>query len=165
MKILVISDSHGDTAAVEHILSRCDGHVDMCVFLGDGVGDAECALTKFPALPRIIVRGNCDMGSLFGESTYPAEALFEADGITFLAVHGHTLGVKGGLSTAVSYAAERGAQILLYGHTHQRGERCIESASGTVTAINPGSAGRGCERTFALVETVRGSVVCGFGEV
>ena len=165
MKILVISDSHGDTNAVESILRRCEGHIDMCVFLGDGVGDAEYALAKFPALPRIIVRGNCDAGSFLAQSEYPDEALFEADGVTFLAVHGHRLAVKGGLGTAVSYAAERGADVLLYGHTHQRGERRIESARGTVTAINPGSAGRGCERTFALVETAGGAVVCGFAEV
>lgn len=165
MKILVISDSHGDTNAIEGILSRCEGHVDMCVFLGDGVGDAEYALAKFPALPRILVRGNCDEGRLFGQDKYPAEVLFDADGITFLATHGHKLGVKSGLGTAASYAAGRGAQVLLYGHTHQKGETRIESATGAVTAINPGSAGRGTERTFALVETVNGTVVCGFAEV
>lgn len=165
MKILVISDSHGDTKVVEAILARCEGHIDMCVFLGDGVGDAEYALAKFPALPRIIVRGNCDAGCLLAQSEYHTEAFFEADGVTFLAVHGHTLGVKGGLGTAASYASERGADVLLYGHTHQKGESRIESARGTVTAINPGSAGRGFERTFALVETVGCTVICGFAEV
>lgn len=164
MKILVISDSHGDSSCLERILSRCEGHIDMCVFLGDGVGDAEYALAKFPALARIIVRGNCDSFSLFGESAHPTEALFEADGVTFLAVHGHLLGVKGGLQRAAAYAAGRGASVLLYGHTHQKGERRIETEGCTVTAINPGSAGRGTERTFALVETVGGTVVCGFAE-
>lgn len=164
MKILVMSDSHGDSNAMMKVLSRCEGHVDMCVFLGDGVDDAEYALSRFPALPRIIVRGNCDEMRLSGGGEYPAEALFEADGITFLAVHGHRLGVKGGLGAAASYAAGRGAAVLLYGHTHRKGEARIESEHGTVTAINPGSVGRG-ERTFATVETVNGAVVCGFAEV
>lgn len=165
MKLLVISDSHGDSACLERILSRCEGHIDMCVFLGDGVRDAEYALAKFPALPRIIVCGNCDEGSLLARGKYPAEALFEADGVTFIAMHGHKLGVKGSLGEAAVYSAERGANVLLYGHTHRKSERRIETEYGTVTAINPGSAGRGSERTFALVETVGRNVVCGFAEV
>lgn len=164
MKILVMSDSHGDFRAMERVLARCDGHTDMCVFLGDGVSDAECVLSRFPHLPRVIVRGNCDGLAMSDRSGYPEEVLFEADGVRFLAVHGHRLGVKGGLGPAAAYAAGRGAGVLLYGHTHRHGETRLECAQGTVTAINPGSVGRG-ERTFATVETANGAVICGFAPV
>ena len=135
----------------------------MCVFLGDGAGDASYALSLFPRLPRVIVHGNCDEFRIGATSEFPAEMLFEADGVTFLAVHGHRLGVKGGLARAAKYAAEKGADVLLYGHTHQRDDSVIETSRGEVRAINPGALGRG--GSFALVETVGGRVVCGFADV
>ena len=156
-----MADSHGDRQAIERVLTRCDGHIDMFVFLGDGLRDAQGALELFPALPRVVVRGNCDMLASAG---FPEEMKFEADGVTFLAMHGHRFGVKGGLGEAAAHAAQNGANVLLYGHTHIKDDRLIETADGAVRAINPGSAGRG-ERTFALVETVGGALVCGFGEV
>ena len=164
MKILVISDSHGDVYAVNEALKRCAHHIDMCVFLGDGTRDADYVFSLYPKLPRVIVHGNCDM--FFDDSSqFPAEAQFEADGVKFLAVHGHLHSVKSGLGKAAEYAAKNGADVLLYGHTHEQDDRSIETGRGAVRVINPGSIGRGKVRSFALVETVGGKVVCGFAEV
>lgn len=163
MKILVTSDAHGDVAAMTKVLERCDGHVDMCVFLGDGADAADYALSLFPRLARVIVRGNCDEFRL-DSSAYPDEALFEADGVTFLCMHGHRLGVKGGTARAAAYAAKKGAGVLLYGHTHRRDDKVVETPDGEVRVINPGALGRG-GGSFALVETVKGKVVCGFADV
>lgn len=165
MRILVLSDSHGDSRAILRVLERCDGRADMCVFLGDGIGDAEYALSRFPALPRVIVRGNCD--EFFPSATeYPREMKFDADGTVFLAMHGHRPhDVKGGVGAAALYAAKNGASVLLFGHTHRKEDRTVETANGAVRVINPGSVGRGSERSFAMLETVGGQVVCGFGEV
>ena len=165
MKILVMSDAHGDAAAMTKVLDRCDGHVDMCVFLGDGVDAAEYSLSLFPLLARVIVCGNCDSARLTPSSAFPDEALFEADGVNFLCMHGHRHGVKGGISRAAEYAAKKGAQVLLYGHTHRKCDETVDTPLGAVRAINPGSIGRGGERTFALVETVGGKIVCGFGDL
>lgn len=164
MKILVTSDVHGDVAAMKKVLDRCDGHVDMCVFLGDGAGDADYALSLFPSLPRVIVQGNCDEFRIGQSSEFPDEALFEADGVTFLCAHGHRLGVKSGTERAAAYAAKKGAGVLLYGHTHRRDDSVAVTPDGEVRAINPGALGRG-GGSFALVETVKGSLVCGFGDV
>ena len=161
MKILVASDSHGDRLSLLTVLERCEHRMDMFVFLGDGVRDAEYALSLYPRVPRVIVRGNCDMFADADE--YPEEALFEADGVSFLAVHGHRLGVKGGLGSAAKYAHGKGADVLLYGHTHRSDDTAIGTGNGDLRAINPGSIGRG--GTFALVETVGGKIVCGFAEV
>ena len=165
MKILVMSDSHGDVAAMTSVLTRCDGHVDMCVFLGDGVDSAEYALSLFPRLPRVIVCGNCDFVHLAPSSAFPDEMLFDADGVKFLCMHGHRHGVKGGVARAAEYAAKKGANVLLYGHTHRKSDELFDTPDGAVRAINPGSIGRGGDRTFALVETVGEKVVCGFGEL
>ena len=165
MKILVMSDSHGDAAAMTKVLKRCEDRVDMCVFLGDGVDAAQYALSLFPRLPRVVVSGNCDSARLAPSSAFPDEALFEADGVTFLCMHGHRHGVKGGVGKAADYAAKKGASVLLYGHTHRKDDAVVETEAGEVRAINPGSVGRGGDRSFALVETVRGKIVCGFGVV
>lgn len=165
MKILVISDSHRNVAAITTVLKRCEGRIDMCVFLGDGVDDAEYALSLFPRLPRVIVRGNCDEFRFEPSSDHPVETIFEADGTTFLCVHGHRHGVKNGTQSAAEYAAEKGASVLLYGHTHEKDDSVVTTDRGEVRTINPGSIGRGPERSFALVETVGKNVVCGFGEV
>ena len=164
MKILVMSDAHGDVAAVTSVLKRCDGHVDMCVFLGDGAEAASYALSLFPRLARVIVQGNCDAFRLGASSEFPEEQLFEADGVTFLCMHGHRHGVKSGVGRAAEYAASKGANVLLYGHTHERDDRIVETSSGDVRAINPGAIGRG-DGSFALVETVGGKIVCGFADV
>ena len=162
MKILVISDSHGDIWALDKVLARCDGHIDMAVFLGDGLRETIMALDTYPNLPRVLVPGNCDLWVI--PSQFPDEAAFEADSVKFFAMHGHTRGVKGGIGEAAAYAAQRGANVLLYGHTHRKDDRLVDTAYGEIRAINPGSLGRG-DQTFALVETVGGKVVCGFGEV
>ena len=39
------------------------------------------------------------------------------------------------------------------------------SLKGSVRIINPGSCGTGFHKSFALIETVGGQLVCGFGEI
>ena len=74
------------------------------------------------------------------------------------------MNVKGSLVAAASYAASKGADVLLYGHTHIKDDRTVETASGSVRMINPGSAGRGSELSYALLTLMNGVLLCGFGE-
>lgn len=74
------------------------------------------------------------------------------------------MNVKGSLVAAASYAASKGADVLLYGHTHIKDDRTVETASGSVRMINPGSAGRGSEPSYALLTLMNGVLLCGFGE-
>lgn len=165
MKILVISDSHGRSDRFREVI-KMHADADEILFLGDGVRDAFCACER-----AICVRGNCDALSLFGADA-PSERLLCFGEFKILMLHGHERYVKSGLDRALSYAYERGADILLFGHTHTPFERYYPSGSevgeGTTArplyAFNPGSLGdlRG---SFGLIEIRNGSVLFSHGTV
>ena len=64
--------------------------------------------------PLIAVAGNCDM---FSSQQRMARAAYGAHRI--LAVHGHLQDVKYGYDRLSYYAEEVGANIALFGHTHE----------------------------------------------
>ena len=73
----------------------------------------EALRRLYPRIPLEQVPGNCDLGR-FEERE---RVVFFGD-CRALLCHGHTLGVKSSLLRASYEARERGAQALLYGHTH-----------------------------------------------
>lgn len=58
MRILVISDSHGQLGNLNEILKEA-GKVDRVIHLGDAVGQDE-EIREMCGCPVTIVRGNCD---------------------------------------------------------------------------------------------------------
>lgn len=150
MKILVISDTHGNTtrAFAAHTHSE---PVDAIIHLGDGCADADL-LREVLDTPVITVAGNCDPGS-----NVPRERLWECEGKRILLTHGDAYQVKSGLSRLWQRAREIGADAVLFGHTH-RG--VVENCSG-VQLINPGTlSNHGHHRSYAvLVITPEGITV------
>ena len=132
-KLLILSDSHSNRLALEHILKAEADHIDALIFLGDGLRDLELALTLYPRLRAYSVAGNCDYGAL-----EPLDGLAAFDGVVIFYTHGHMYGVKYDLDTLDDAAAARGAEVALFGHTH------IPHAEqrGKVFLFNPGSCGR-----------------------
>ena len=47
-KLLILSDSHSNRLALEHILKTEADHIDALIFLGDGLRDLEQTLTLYP---------------------------------------------------------------------------------------------------------------------
>lgn len=140
MKLIVLSDSHGDTTTVEEIISQQADAVFHC-------GDSELP-ADHPMLANLhIVRGNCDR-----DTRMPAIVTVQAGNDKILVVHGHEHGVKNSL-LALSYAAaEQQATIVLFGHSHLYGAEMING----VLFVNPGSTTqpRGFrEATYAVIET------------
>ena len=91
MKILVLSDSHGQFSAMEDAVLR--ERPDYIFHLGDHQRDARKLGKRFPDYPVISVPGNCDL-------PLPTETLTvrqELGGVSMLLTHGHAYGVKGGL--------------------------------------------------------------------
>ena len=164
MKILVFSDSHGNPAVMsEAIRKQMEHGLDMVFFLGDGIADFETVSKRFPGPRYAAVLGNCDAYTFLEGGVY--EKLIEADGRRFLLAHGHRLGVKTGLQSAVDHAIRKGADVLLFGHTHEACDLTVDgSEGGSARVINPGSCGSWYRPTFALLETVGEQLVCGFGE-
>ena len=143
-KLLILSDSHSNRLALEHILKAEADHIDALIFLGDGLRDLEQTLTLYPRLRAYAVAGNCDFG-----------ALEPLDGLA--AFDGHMYGVKYDLDTLSDAAAARGANVALFGHTHVP----VAEQRGDVFLFNPGSCGR-CytgPNTYGILTLADGKVV------
>ena len=52
-KLLILSDSHSNRLALEHILKAEADHIDALIFLGDGLRDLEQTLTLYPSAPGL----------------------------------------------------------------------------------------------------------------
>ena len=130
MKVLILSDSHSKRCYLEEILKR-EQSAEIIIHLGDGADDmlAESAYTAGKALYQCA--GNCD-SSLFD---FPKTQLINICGRKIFACHGHQYSVKVGLDKIYFAALEKGAELCLYGHTHQPHE---DSKDG-ICFFNPGA--------------------------
>lgn len=128
MRILVISDSHGDSYSVRQAVLE-QPTAEMMFFLGDG----EYDLDIIRASSRLYihkVKGNCDFGSIL-----PAHIVDEVEGVRIYATHGYVERVKYGTGLLRQYAADNKATIALYGHTHNPDT----TYSDGIWLVNPGS--------------------------
>ena len=146
MTVTVFSDSHGRVAKIEQMMARvtaCSQKPDAVLFLGDGLSDLEKA-----NCPAVAVRGNCDM--FFAEDV-PEERVLTLGGYRILMCHGHTLGVKHGLLQALLAAVRADADVLLFGHTHEKYAETFAAGKSymglkftkTLHVMNPGSLADG----------------------
>lgn len=137
MRVGVFSDSHGDHEALDELLERM-GALDAVCFLGDVARDAEHLRERLAAMPNqpvlYAVRGNNDY---YSTCTLPWDLLIELGGVRIYMTHGHRLV---SLMNLAYKAQECGAQVALFGHTHQA---LCETVQG-VLLLNPGSAGNFC---------------------
>ena len=151
MKLAVFSDTHGRCEAMLAMARRMKG-VDLFVHLGDHVEDAARLADAVWLVRTVCVAGNGDLGS--GEKT---ELVLETGGFLTVAVHGHRQSVKFSSFGLLALAKQRGARLVLFGHTHSAE---IFTQDG-VTFVCPGTAGGiGHSPTAAMVETVNGEPFC-----
>ena len=150
MKILIVSDSHGDTAALRQAIAR--ENPGRVFHLGDVNRDAQRMADSFPALPLDAVLGNCDAYS-GGEG--PEELLASAGGVKFFLTHGHRFHVKMGTALLFREGLNAGADVICFGHTH----RAVCKQKNGVWLVNPGTIGGvGAAATYAVAEAENGSV-------
>ncbi|MBQ9783801.1 MAG: YfcE family phosphodiesterase [Clostridia bacterium] len=173
MTALVLSDIHGRRDRVEEVLAR-HRNTDAVLFLGDGIRSLPYEACTAGGRLFAGVRGNCDGFCLFGDSyVYTEELLLNLGEYTVMMMHGHTRSVKSGIERGARYAAERGADLLLYGHTHVPEERYFPAGTeigGYVLqkplwVMNPGSIGepRGGNPSFGVVELRHGQILLSHG--
>ena len=129
MRIIVMSDSHGNTFAVHKII---DGNLsaDMFIHLGDGEREMTLMKEKYPHLDIRCVRGNCDWNS-----SLPPMLVIDTEKARIFCTHGHRCYVKQGTELLLSTVRENGCNIALFGHTHQR----YASYEDGIYIMNPGS--------------------------
>mgnify|MGYP001067077864 CR=1 FL=1 len=128
MRILVISDSHGRNDDVAGVIEQV-GHIDMLIHCGD-VERGDDYIRSLVDCPVHMVRGNNDFFS-----DLPGEEEFMVEGYHIFTTHGHGYYVSMGETRLKQEARGRGADIVMYGHTHRP---FYEKEEGLIT-LNPGS--------------------------
>ena len=148
-RLIVLSDSHGNIACVNQLLSQLD-KADKIVFLGDGWRDILSVRDAFPVQTEV-VRGNCDY-----DCPWEEENVFVAGGVRFLATHGHRHSVRANRTILAQAARRQDCTVALYGHTHVA---CVETIDG-VLCINPGhTAYPNATATYCVIEICDGIIL------
>ncbi|MFA6075700.1 MAG: metallophosphoesterase [Negativicutes bacterium] len=143
MKIGIISDTHGNKKAIDKVL-KTEPNVEMWLHAGDYTRDGEYLIKKSP-VPVKMVAGNNDV--YFGNE-YPEELLFDVAGLTIWMTHGHRQRVKWDLKTIAAEGKSLGADIVIFGHTHEATVEYLDS----VILINPGAAMPWNDSGYAILD-------------
>ncbi|MBQ9858763.1 MAG: metallophosphoesterase [Oscillospiraceae bacterium] len=145
MKILVMSDSHGN---IKNMLTAIHAESpDMILHLGDHHTDCRELRNRFPEIPLRAVKGNCDRAGELELDEFICEYL------RIMMVHGHRFNVKYSLDSLITNAMYKDVDILLYGHTHVAHTQEFEG----MHIINPGSVGAS-RATYCVLEIESGKV-------
>ena len=128
MKVVVISDVHGNRQALERIIAF-NPDADYILSLGD----SELPLRELQEHNITCVKGNYpfDAGYVFEEEIKIKDTLI-------FMTHGHRYGVRRGVEHLYNKALELNSSIVLYGHTHIAK---VDYKKG-VYIMNPGSVNR-----------------------
>lgn len=152
MRIVVFSDSHNNYFVLKDIVTK-EQSADWFIHLGDGEREFDTLATNYPFRPMRNVSGNCDWGSMT-----KTQDLMTLEGKRMFFTHGHMLGIKSGLDGLRKRAAEVGADIALFGHTHE----AMTAYEDGIYYMNPGSVSqpRGSGgRSYGVVEITNAGIV------
>lgn len=139
MKIIVLSDSHGDRMTIEHVAKEAADAYFHC-------GDSEIAESDPVFQSMFKVRGNCDM-----DHAFPNEVEATVGTKKVWMVHGHHHNIKSSLMTLFYKANEKEVDIVLFGHSHLYGAEVRDG----ILFVNPGSVllpRGGNPATYAVIE-------------
>ena len=148
MKILVVSDSHGDYSSFNNLV-RSQSKAEAVIFLGDGCEEFDDVRRNFPEKMFIGVKGNNDWGC-----SLPLCEERVIEGKKFFITHGHVERVKYGLDMLKQKARSRGADIVLYGHTHVP----YTEYDGGMYIMNPGSIRR-FDCSYGIIDIQKGDIL------
>ena len=140
LNFLIASDTHGNEYLLRRLLDA-NRPVDAILFLGDGLRELEEITAEGGYPPVFAVCGNCDSELSLYHRPREEELLLTFGGHRLLLLHGHTASVKLSLCGLFSRARTYGADIVLFGHTHDP-EEGYRSEDGPLWYFNPGSLGR-----------------------
>lgn len=125
MKIVVLSDTHGDPNVIEQVYKQ---EQDADAFFH--CGDSELAYDDAHFNDMYRVKGNCDFDRNFVD-----DLLVPIGDRSIFMTHGHLYNIKMTLTPLDYKAQETGADIVLFGHSHLLGAEQI----GDTLFLNPGS--------------------------
>lgn len=144
MKIVVVSDSHGDTAILEKIALI---HQDASIFYH--LGDSELPPYVLYGYGYASVKGNCDY------EPYVLNRDVTLEGFKIHMEHGHGFSFQ---SDPNKYVENLGVDIFLFGHTHRK----LATYVGNTLVFNPGSLTRprdGEKGSYLVLDLKKGEKV------
>ena len=128
MKVLIVSDTHGNDINLERVLMRTYP-VDAVFHLGDMEG-SESYIEDICPCPVYMVKGNNDFFS-----PAPAEQIVEIEGHRIFMTHGHRYGVTYNLEKVKLAAELKKCDFVFCGHSH----RPLIDDEESIVVVNPGS--------------------------
>ena len=128
MKILIVSDTHRQNGNLSKVISSA-GEIDMLIHCGDVEG-SEDYIRESAGCPVKMVAGNNDFFS-----SLEKELEFNIGKYHIFLTHGHYYYVSLGPEQLAAEARARGADIVMYGHTHRPSVDYMDE----VIVVNPGS--------------------------
>lgn len=145
MKAIILSDTHNILTNAKTALNKFYEEIDAIFHLGDYYDDAETLASLYPDCRLFAVSGNCDFHSM-----EPSTKTVEFSKTKIFMSHGHPYGVKYDINRIYYAAREVGAQLCLFGHTHQ----LFYNKNNDLTILNPGSISfpRGGFPSFAVID-------------
>lgn len=129
MKIVVVSDTHGNNKEVIEKISEME-RPDLLFHLGDYIEDGIKICTAL-GIDTIMVKGNGDQGN----KIYNEDELIEISGKKIFLTHGHRYDVRYGITNLYYKALELNVDMVLFGHTHVP----INIEENGIIFMNPGS--------------------------
>ncbi len=148
MRILVVSDTHGDAWSLHEAIKR-QKTAEVVIHLGDGADETESIKYQFPEKMFLRVRGNNDWGS-----SLPLVNIAELEGKRIFYTHGHYHNVKYTLYNFYTAAREQHADIALFGHTHEP----MTTYENGIYIMNPGSLG-GMHGSYGIIDITKAGIV------
>jgi putative phosphoesterase len=129
MKILIVSDTHRKNDVFLTLIKKLKP-LDLMIHCGDAEG-SEYLFSRAAECRTQFVSGNNDFFS-----SLPQEVFLTLGQYKVWVTHGHNYGVNLGNEKVKREGKARGAQVVIYGHTHKP---CIDTSDPCVIAVNPGS--------------------------
>ena len=133
VKVIIFSDSHRQFNPMMQAIEK-ESPIDWIIHAGDVQSDVDDLKIVYPQIPIVSVKGNNDFFVPDAEN----DRFFSLGGIKIFLTHGHNYGVKYSYAKLWKHAEGLGADLCIFGHTHQ----AINEKMGKVTLFNPGSASR-----------------------
>lgn len=145
MKILVVSDTHGNIDDLIH--NTQSEKFDMLFYLGDYIEDG-IEISKRLNIDYKMVRGNGDRKN----QNFNDDEIFDIEGKKIFLTHGHKYNVNFGIQNLFYKGKEIEADYIFFGHTHIPILEKIED----IIIMNPGSPTlprtSDRQRTFGIIE-------------
>ena len=149
--LVVLSDTHA-TDGTALVGAAADAVADADLVLHAGDFTTEAVLDSFHEAVDDLraVHGNADSPTV--TERLPTATTLEYEGVRIAATHRR----RGGATGLEMFGRERGADLVVSGHTH----RPRVDDEGAVTLLNPGSHAepRGARQSFAVLEPKEGGL-------